>query len=1626
MNQNRLLAQIGRLVAFGTAGIVFYFAIVTPLDLQSQIIYGVAAISAAFLISRSTARQLTIALAILSLIMSTRYIYWRTTESLHFGSISGAFFGIGLYMAEIYAWLVLVFGYFQTMWPLERPVRPLTGSPEYWPTVDVYVPTYNESLTLVSSTVLAAMKMDYPKDRFRVHILDDGRREEFREFAEAAGVNYIIRPDNKHAKAGNLNHAMLVTDADLICIFDCDHVPTRAFLQLTVGWFLEDEKLALLQTPHYFYSPDPFQRNLETGDDLPGEGELFYSSVQCGNDLWNATFFCGSCAVIRRKALEENEGFAVETVTEDAHTALEMQKRGWNTAYLNIRLSAGLATERLALHIGQRIRWARGMTQILRLDNPLWGGKLTIPQRLCYLNAMLHFQFALPRVVFITSPLAYLLFGQNIIAATAIMILAYAGPHLVLAAIANARIQGKFRPTFWGEVYEAVLAFYLVWPTLVTLFAPKRGKFNVTDKGGLLTEDYFDAHLMRPHLIAAALLVAGIIFGMSKLIWPDTFEISFDTLLLNVGWAIFNLLILLTAIAVARETKQVRMQVRIRAELPATLYFADGHTVNAMTQNLSMGGASVTVPDSFLLTGRELTDIALPSGGKTGVYPVEVISGNNQQLRVKFREMSLETRSDLVRTVMGRADAWMTGDEMELEPEPILESFTDLLRSSSNLFKFTMGKGKMKPSPVEDFDSKAGQLSLWTRFKIMRSRLLPGRIAGPVRSILIFGVILGGLSIAAGRVFAADFDPAAAFSGGPSGGTPPATASDPISGGAPVMQGGVPSSAPAMGIPGTPVTSGMPSAGIPSSGLPSSGMPSAGQPALPSGVGVSGSSLSGGPVANDGTTLDTRQLSPEVVGVGPGNGGDGGRGGEPKPTFSVMTSSSVGTILPSTTRVSQDPSVPLEATHQEVITFEDMGALNPITLVGVSGEAGLPFTLRRDEVATAAKLVLDFGYSPALIPELSHLAIQLNGELIGSIQLVKERSGGVRVEIPINPALILTENSLNLRFIGHYTWRCEDPLHSTLWAKISNVQSRIELTMQRLPLTDDLALLPVPFFDKGDMHSLSLPFVFAGSPSNDTLQAGASVASYFGMRSSYRGFDFPVLYGNIPPRNAVVFATAADQIPGLALPPITGPTVAMVTNPFNAWGKLLLVLGRNASELKAAAYTIAAGSTTLTGPVQSVGNPSFDPRVPYDAVRWLRTDKPVRFGDIAPPLTLQGIGLPPGPLTLNYRAAPDTFVWPDNGVPVNLRYRFPNGEWLDRHISRLDISLNGKYLQSVPLREEKTVDEVRNLISADYVLNSVDMKLPPYLMVGQNQMQFYYDLRVNKRGECQSEVPGNVRTAIDPDSTIDLSGTRHFTQLPNLAYFANAGFPFTRMADLSQTAVLLQQQPTPEEISAFLGLMGRMGDATGVPVTGVGIWRGGDINQLADRDILAIGSLQMLNQYGNLLDGGPFNIQEGRLRVGVNSIIDRIFSMFGTKVSDHEGPMQADRVLVQANEFTGILSFRSPVSSDRVIVGVLSNEVARLPKLVKDLEDPKKSAVVQGDLAIDDATDISSYRVGPVFWEGDLPWFTQLRWYLSQNPLLLFVALLITAVLLATPIYLALRTLARLRLQRRNREEPHG
>ncbi|EBC3500898.1 hypothetical protein CE838_05215 [Salmonella enterica subsp. enterica serovar Enteritidis] len=501
---------LGVIVTFSL--ILALICITQPFNPLSQFIFLLLLWGVALLVRRMPGRFSALMLIVLSLTVSCRYIWWRYTSTLNWDDPVSLVCGLILLFAETYAWIVLVLGYFQVVWPLNRQPVPLPKEMSQWPTVDIFVPTYNEDLNVVKNTIYASLGIDWPKDKLNIWILDDGGRESFRHFARHVGVHYIARATHEHAKAGNINNALKHAKGEFVAIFDCDHVPTRSFLQMTMGWFLKEKQLAMMQTPHHFFSPDPFERNLGRFRKTPNEGTLFYGLVQDGNDMWDATFFCGSCAVIRRKPLDEIGGIAVETVTEDAHTSLRLHRRGYTSAYMRIPQAAGLATESLSAHIGQRIRWARGMVQIFRLDNPLFGKGLKLAQRLCYLNAMFHFLSGIPRLIFLTAPLAFLLLHAYIIYAPALMIALFVIPHMVHASLTNSKIQGKYRHSFWSEIYETVLAWYIAPPTLVALINPHKGKFNVTAKGGLVEEKYVDWVISRPYIFLV-LLNLLVVFG---------------------------------------------------------------------------------------------------------------------------------------------------------------------------------------------------------------------------------------------------------------------------------------------------------------------------------------------------------------------------------------------------------------------------------------------------------------------------------------------------------------------------------------------------------------------------------------------------------------------------------------------------------------------------------------------------------------------------------------------------------------------------------------------------------------------------------------------------------------------------------------------------------------------------------------------------------------------------------------------------------------------------------------------------------------------------------------------------------------------------------------------------------
>jgi len=338
----------------------------------------------------------------IAMLMTIIYLSYRGIATLNFETNYAIAASLMLYIAEWYGGL-LMFLFFLQIWDLQNPPQMpvLPGR-----SVDVLIPTYNEDTQLLRGTISASLAITYPH---RTYVLDDGRREEVKDLCEELGADYITRPTNLHAKAGNLNHALEMTTGELVIVFDADHVAEPSFIDRVIGYF-SDEGLGFVQTPHAFYNFDAYQGvlNYERGVYWE-EGMLFYNVTQPGKNRWNAVTFCGSAAMFRRKALEDVGLIATQSITEDMHTGLRMHAKGWRSLFVNERLISAMAAEDITSYNTQRLRWGEGNLGIFAFDNPLTIKGLTLAQRLCYLGSMLSWTAGVQKLTIYLTPMLMLL-----------------------------------------------------------------------------------------------------------------------------------------------------------------------------------------------------------------------------------------------------------------------------------------------------------------------------------------------------------------------------------------------------------------------------------------------------------------------------------------------------------------------------------------------------------------------------------------------------------------------------------------------------------------------------------------------------------------------------------------------------------------------------------------------------------------------------------------------------------------------------------------------------------------------------------------------------------------------------------------------------------------------------------------------------------------------------------------------------------------------------------------------------------------------------------------------------------------------------------------------------------------
>ena len=688
------------------------------------------------------------------------------------------------------------------------------------------------------------------------------------------------------------------------------------------------------------------------------------------------------------------------------------------------------------------------------------------------------------------------------------------------------------------------------------------------------------------------------------------------------------------------------------------------------------------------------------------------------------------------------------------------------------------------------------------------------------------------------------------------------------------------------------------------------------------------------------------------------------------------------------------PAAPAAGSRQSRSTLKQLGIDYEITLRGIQGTAGVPFSVRNDQVVDRASLHLKYSYSPALLPDLSHLKVTVNDVTVATLPTPVEQAGRmIERDIDIDPRMIIDYNRINLQLIGHYTRECEDPDHTSLWANI-DAGSYLELGWAPLQLTNDLSLLPVPFFDARDTNRLELPFVFTGQPGQGLLQSAGIVSSWFGALAGYRGALFPASIDTVPLEgNAVVVATPRNPPAGLVLPDISGPTLAVIANPNDANGKLLLVLGRDDGELRIAATALTLG-TPLSGPTASIGDfKEIAPRKPYDAPNWIPSDRPVRVSELVQQTSeLNVVGYHPDLIRIGLQLPPDLFVWRRDGIPLDLRYRYTLPEGANK--SALNISINDAFVTTLPLNGRpapRSVSEMLwNKIKAPGVMPiQQKVMLPTGPFSSNSQLRFHFFFDRPQAAECKNTFP-DVSAAIDGDTSIDLSGFDHYMAMPNLAAFGNAGYPFTRLADLSETVLVLPDNPNADDVGNVLTLLGRMGASTGYPALRNRIIAAGQVGEHADQDLVVLGSRRSQPLFGEWAAHLPIGEAGQSRRFQLSDwVFERMPSFLSPDARRTDLPTTAEvSVRPDAGDVV-LMGFESPLRKGRSVIAVMADDPAQVNRLFEAWFDPDRLRDFQGSVVLLQKDKVRSLAGNQSYYVGHLPPLTWLRWYFSQSPLLL-------------------------------------
>jgi cellulose synthase (UDP-forming) len=458
-----------------------------------------------------------------------------------------------------YLWQILSF--IHTVWDIEQLPRPQVLK-SFEPSVDIFITVAGEPVDVVYETVLAARGQLY--GRHKVYILNDGfvagkaNWQEIELLAKELGVHCITRKVKGGAKAGNINHALALTQGDLVAIFDADHVPAKNFLRATVPYF-SDPKLAFVQTPQYYKN---FADNRVTRGAWQQQ-TLFFGPICRGKNRWNAATMCGTNMLLKRQALVEVGGMATESIAEDLLTGLRMHMRGWNSLYLPKVLAQGYAPFDLPSYSTQQFRWARGSLEIFFRHNPLLVRGLTWSQRIQYVASASFFLSGLIVILSSLLPLVFFFTGLVPVTVSGMILAAVFIPYILSVGIMlNSFSGGAF--TYLAVAFS-LSSFWIHTKALVATVLRLKNDFVVTPKNPAAAKVWKMVEAVLPHLLFLSILAWGVGVAIFR-------EGLSSALVNNLAWSLWYLFVFTPFYLEAWEYRRFAQKSAEASEVGRTVY----------------------------------------------------------------------------------------------------------------------------------------------------------------------------------------------------------------------------------------------------------------------------------------------------------------------------------------------------------------------------------------------------------------------------------------------------------------------------------------------------------------------------------------------------------------------------------------------------------------------------------------------------------------------------------------------------------------------------------------------------------------------------------------------------------------------------------------------------------------------------------------------------------------------------------------------------------------------------------------------------------------------------------------------------------------------------------------------